>query len=87
MATINGIALQNFTFGDRVYQAGDKVIGVPYRFEQIGLVRVANVENAKDKNMVLMHEDSSDVEVVKEEKPILDTAKKSDIKPIKKIKK
>lgn len=108
MATINGIVLRNFTFDNLVYQAGDKVFGVPERFADVGLVRVANIKDESEKSkkeekveQVILHDDTSDVEVVKEdviteteEEPKVEKVEKSEkkteikpIKPLKKIKK
>lgn len=101
MATINGIVLKNFTFDNLVYQAGDKVFGVPERFADVGLVRVANIKDDSEKSKeetVILHDDTSDVEVVKEdviaeteEEPKVEKVekveKKTEIKPIKPLKK
>jgi len=79
------IVLETFTLGDKVYHKGDKIESVSQRFIDLGLVGPEKsskvlTEEVKPAEEVLLTEDTSDVEVEVEEKPV------KTVKPLKKTK-
>jgi len=79
------IVLETFTLGDKVYHKGDKIESVSQRFIDLGLVSPEKsskvlTEEVKPAEEVLLTEDTSDVEVEVEEKPV------KTVKPLKKTK-
>jgi hypothetical protein len=79
------IVLETFTLGDKVYHKGDKIENVSQRLIDLGLVSPEKsskvlTEEVKPAEEVLLTEDTSDVEVEVEEKPV------KTVKPLKKTK-
>lgn len=78
------IVLETFTLGDKIYHKGDKIENVSQRFIDLGLVGSEKsskvTEDVKPAEEVLLTEDTSDVEVEVEEKPV------KTVKPLKKTK-
>lgn len=78
------IVLETFTLGDKIYHKGDKIENVSQRFIDLGLVGPEKsskvTEDVKPAEEVLLTEDTSDVEVEVEEKPV------KTVKPLKKTK-
>lgn len=82
------IVLETFTLDGKTYHKGDKIENVSKRFVELGLVApekalkpkaAPKVEPKAEVKEVLLTEDTSDVEVVKEEV-------KAEVKPLKKTK-
>ena len=80
------IVLETFTLGDKIYHKGDEIENVSQRFIDLGLVgpekssKVTEEVKPEKVEKVLLTEDTSDVEVEVEEKPV------KTVKPLKKTK-